>query len=1077
MTPLSFLSLIFVAQPSGPANLGYYMQPSLRGDTVVFVSQGDLWEVGTQGGSARLLTSHTAPASSPSISPDGKSVAFSGTYEGPNDIYWMPLTGDVPKRLTYSGYMHEVGWTPDGHILAASTIRSTLADAQLLSIDPSSRRQSFVPLYQASDGTYDPSGKTLFFTRFSFQGSSTKRYKGGTAQNIWKYSDGAAEAIPLTQNFTGTSKGPMWWNHRVYFLTDRDGSMNLWSMNEDGGDLKELTHYVNWDIQSASLDSGRIVYQLGADLHIVNTETGRDRTLDITLTSDFDQSRERWIKDPAAYLSSVAAAPDGSKIALTARGQVFVAPAEPGRLVEVTRKPGVRFRDAMFTADGKSLLALSDETGETEWWKLPINGVGVPEQITHGAKVLTLDGTPSPDGKLLAYTDHNQTLWLYNFGDKTTKKITDGPDGSPTDLKWSADSQWLAYTMPTKTFSRVTLYSLKTSTATPVTTDRSDAYSPVWSSDGKWLYFLSDRNFQTLVSSPWGPRQPEPFFDRQTQIYAISLTKGLRFPFQPPDELSLADEKPAAKPTTGPVATVIDLDGIVGRLWQVPVPAGDYSTLRTTDGKLFVLTSTITGAHSLASIEIANKDVAVKTLAGGVSSYDLTADGKKLIVNQGPNIYIVDANGPVALEKPVDLSGWSFAMQPREEWRQMFIEAWRLERDFFYDPKLHSVDWDSVLKRYLPLVDRVRDRQELSNLISQVVGELSALHTFVFGGDMRGPQTSVSSGWLGAVLTPSEAEGGYRVDRIYESDPDYPTSKSPLLMPGVDVSVGDIVTQVNGVDTKSAPSLEALLRNQADKQVLLHVKDGKTGKERDCIVKPISVDQFDDLKYTDWEQSRREMVDKLSGGNIGYVHLRAMGSTDMDQWERDFYPNIWKSGLIVDVRHNGGGNIDSWIIEKLLRKAWFYWQPRVGDPSWNMQWAFRGHVVILCDENTASDGEAFTEGIKRLHIGKVIGTRTWGGEVWLGFDNLLVDGGLASAAELGVYGPEGKWLIEGHGVDPDIIVDNLPHATFLGKDAQLTAGIDELLKEIKEHPVPVPPTPPYPDKSFHPGMAKPGVVK
>jgi len=1061
-TALICLAVAFLLPSAfGADNHGYYMQPTIHGDTLVFVSQGDLWQVGIGGGDAHALTSHVAPASNPSLSPDGRSVAFSGTYEGPRDVYVLPLSGDVPKRLTYGGGMSVVGWTPDGKILAATESHATLPNLELVSIDPNTRAQAVVPLAQASNGVYDPSGRTLFFTRFAFQGSQTKRYKGGTAQNIWSYAQGAPEAVPLTKNFPGTSKDPMWWGRRIYFLSDRDGWMNLWSMNEQGGDVRQITHSAGLDIQSAALDGGRIAYQLGADIHVFDLNKNADSTIDITLDSDFDQSLERWIKDPAQFVSSYDLSGNGSKLVLTARGTVFVAPAEPGRLVQVTRKPGVRYRFGMLTPDGKQVIALSDESGETEWWRFPANGVGTGERLSTGSSVTGGTGTMSPDGKNLAYQDKNQILWIL---DLTTKKVTKAAtslDGGFDSVTWSPDSQWLAFGMPTPTFSRLMLYSLKDASLTAITTDRSDATSPAWSPDGNWLYFLSDRTFHSQVSSPWGARAPEPYFTKQTKIYLLGLKKGLRSPFQPDDELY----SPAADKGEKPVKIQPDMDGLASRLWAVPIEAGNYGLL-TTDGKrLYFLGSDDGQSADLEELEIKNRDISAKKVATAVSGYMMSSDRSKLLISKAGRYYITSAGG-VSLEKPVDLSNWAFTVEPQAEWRQMFLDAWRLERDYFYDAHLHGVDWDAVYKKYLPMVNRVRSREELSNLIAQVVGELSALHTFVVGGDLREPLENISVASLGAELSPDRGAGGYRVTRIYNGEPDYPESMSPLSRPEVAMHQGDVILAINGQDTLDAPDIETLLRNQSGKQTLLHIKNGSDSKLRDTIVVPIDRGSDFDLRYTDWEVSRRTEVEKAGSGQIGYVHLRAMGSNDIEQWERDFYPVFNRQGLILDVRHNNGGNIDSWILEKLLRKAWFYWQARVGTPYWNMQSAFRGYVVVLCDESTASDGEAFTEGFKRLKLGKVIGERTWGGEIWLSFSNSLIDGGIASAAEFGVYGPEGKWLIEGHGVDPDMEVDNLPHATFLGKDAQLEAAIDYLGREIKEHPVPVPPHPAYPDKSF-----------
>jgi tricorn protease len=1082
---LPFLLLFSLASgPSQPSGVqGYYRFPAIHGDTIVFTAHGDLFRVGLQGGLAQPLTTHPAEETRPAISPDGATVAFSASYEGPTEVYTMPIDGGLPARLTFEGERAlVVGWTPDGRVLYTTRHYSTLPDAQLAAVDPRTHARSLVPLSQASDGCYDPGGGTIFFTRLPFQGSHTKRYQGGTAQNIWKFAAGTAEAALLTRDYAGTSKTPMWWQGRLYFASDRGGTMNLWSMDGSGGDLKQLTRHYGWDVQSPALDGGRIVYQLGADLHLYDIASGMDRTLAITLASDMDQLREKWIQKPMDYLTSARLSPSGDRVALTARGQVFVAPATQGRLVEASRRPAVRYRFAQFAPDGKSLIALSDQTGETEWWRLAANGVNAPKQLTEGAKVLRTAGSLSPDGKRLAFTDKNLELWIYDLErEKATKIASSEDDQNFSGLAWSPDSMWLAYVAPTATFDRIVLYSVKDERTTPVTTGRADSLSPAWSADGKWLYFLSNRTFQSLVRSPWGSRQPEPFFDRQTKIYVLALRQGLRSPFQPEDELHPAEpeKKPEGRPEEKgesgrrPPEVRIDLEGIQQRLMEVPVPAGNYEALSASEKRLFWITreTTFERKGSLSVLEIANRDVAAKTFVEDVRSYELSLDGKRLLARKGDDLYVLEtaATAPASLDKKkVDLSGWSFPLNPREEWRQMFVEAWRLERDYFYDRSLHGVDWPAMLKKYLPLVDRVTDRWELSDLLAQMVSELSALHIFVSGGDLRKGNDQVLPASLGARLSRDQARGGYRVDHVYQADRDYPDSVAPLAKPEVDVREGDVIQTINGVETLSVPDPAVLLRNQAGKQVLLRVRPRGDGETRDVVATPVSPTRLSALRYDDWEIGRRQVVEQQGKGAIGYVHLRAMGPNDMAQWMREFYPVFDRQGLILDVRHNGGGNIDSWVLEKLLRKAWFYWQGRVGRSTWNMQWAFRGHVVVLCDEHTASDGEAFTEGFRRLGLGKVIGTRTWGGEIWLSFNNTLVDNGIASAAETGVYGPEGAWLIEGHGVDPDIVVDNLPHATFDGDDAQLRAALEYLQRQIKEHPVPVPPPPAYPDKSGKP---------
>jgi tricorn protease len=1070
---------------------GYYRFPALSADKIIFTGEGDLWAVGLGGGAAERLTSHPGSEWSAAVSPDGKTVAFSAQYEGPTEVYTMPIDGGLPTRRTFDGENAlVVGWTPDGKIMVQTSHFSTLPNRQLLTVDPKSGKTELLPLSQASDGCFDDSGRVLYFTRLPFQGSHTKRYKGGTAQTLWKYELGRQEAVPLTPDYPGTSKTPMWWKGRVYFASDRDGTMNLWSMGPDGKDLKQHSFLKGWDVKSPSLRGGRIVYQAGADIHVFDIAAGADRLVSITLTSDLDQERERWVKKPMDYLTSAHVAPDGARIALTARGQVFVAPAEQGRLVQATSKSSVRYRDARFMPDGKSLLVLSDESGELEFWRVPANGVGRPEQLTQGGTVFRYEGLPSPDGKWIAFDDKNQKLWLHNIGEKRLLQIASSELSGFSWLNWSPDSNWLAYVSPADNeFDRIWLYGLKDDKTTALTDDRVDSYNPVWSPDGRWIYFLSDRYFQSLVASPWGPRQPEPFFGKTTKICAASLRKDGRFPFAPDNELMPPEQKEKEQKNQAKaeeakaegvaksgaaekkIEVLIDFDGIASRISEVPVPAGRYRNLAIDDKCLFWSEADVSASPKarLVALEIKNKDISPKTLVEDIGGYEMSLDGKKLMVRKSDGIRIIDAapKPPADLAKAkVNLDDWTFSISPREEWRQMFVEAWRLERDYFYDPNLHGIDYRGLLEKHLPLVARVTDRDELNDLISDLVGELAALHIFVAGGDRRVGADQINPASLGARLERDEAAGGYRIAHIYRSDPDYPEVSSPLSKPGLAVSEGDLITAINGVAALEAPSPSMLLRNKAGQQVLLGLKSSTSGHDYEAVVTPITINEEVNLRYAEWEYTRRLAVEEKGGGDIGYVHLRAMGGGDYTEWVKNFYPVFNRKGLIIDVRHNGGGNIDSWILEKLMRKAWFYWKNRLGRPTWNMQYAFRGHMVVLCNERTASDGEAFTEGFRRLGLGKVIGTRTWGGEIWLSFDTWLVDRGIASAAEMGVYGPEGQWLIEGHGVDPDIVVDNPPRETFDGRDAQLEAAVKYLKEEIRLHPVEVPPAPKYPVKAF-----------
>ena len=1076
--PMS-ISLALLARQSA-AESGYYRQPTIHDDTVVFVAEGDLWAVPVGGGRGSRLTTHPAAEGSPALSPEGKSIAFVARFEGPAEVYVMPRGGGRPRRVTFdAAVISHVGWTPDGKLLIGTNVHSGLPAQQLVLLDLSAADGSIVrsriPLAQAADGTLAPDGKTLYFTRLQFQGSHTRRYKGGTAQQLWSFRDGDPEAKPLTADYAGTSKSPMFWNGRVYFVSDRSGSMNLWSIKSDGTDPKQHTSHKGYDVASPALGGGRIVYQHGADLRLFEIASGMDRQIDITLDSDFDHSREKWIKEPIDFLTDAHPAPDGSKVVVTSRGRAFVIPRKGGRLVEAGRKSGVRYRDARFLPDGKTLLILSDESGEVELWTTAADGTGMPVKLTTDGIVLRRRAVPSPDGKYVAHADKNHRWYLLNTQTKENKLLGESAVDEFEDFHWSPDSKWVAFTEQVHNqFRQVKVYGIADGKVTAVTTDRYDSFSPAFSPDGKWLYLLSDRNLKSVVKSPWGTYQPEPFLDRKTKVYQLSLTPGIRSPFSPPTELDTAakdekkDEKKDDKKDPAVPAVTIDLETIATRLIPVPVPPGNYKSLVVNDKGLFWLSS-VAGDESKGTVEgvaIGHDEPTVKTIIENVAGLKLSADGKKLLLIRENELLLADAivDRADVKKSQVDLSGWTFAVNPRDEWQQMFAEAWRLERDFFYDRDMHGVDWPAIRKKYEPLLPRVTDREELDDLIAQMVSELSALHIFVRPGQVRKGPDDITPGRLGASLSRNLQSGGYRVDHVYRHDPDEPERASPLARPDVNIKDGDTIVAVDGSSTLSAADVGELLRRKAGRQVLLEVKPAN-GEIRKVVVRPITPAQDDDLRYHEWEYSRRQLTDKLGDDTIGYVHLRAMGGGDFESWARGYYPAFTRGGLIVDVRNNRGGNIDSWIVGRLLRKAWFYWNQRTGRAnSWNMQYAFRGHVVILCNEWTASDGEAFSEAVKRLKLGTIIGTRTWGGEIWLSMNNNLVDKGIASAAEYGVFDHTGEWLIEGHGVEPDIVVDNLPHATFQGDDAQLAAAVALIKKKLIESPVTLPPVPPFPKK-------------
>jgi tricorn protease len=1118
------------APPVVEQSLGYYRMPAIRGETIVFVAEGDLWRVDRKGGTASRLTSHPGEERDPSISPDGKLVAFTATYEGPREVYTMPIDGGLPVRRTWdAGRAGVTGWTPEGKLLYATDADSRLPAIRVWRHDCATDVRSVLPLAQCSDAAFLDASH-LVFTRLQFQGSHTDRYQGGTAQQLWSFvmpaEEGghADEAKPLTANYDGTSRRPLAWRDRVVFSTDRSGRMNLWSMRPDGSDLKQLTKHTDFDIGSSAIDGDRVVYQLGPDLWVHDLSKGSDDRLDVRLASDFDQLRERWLKDPAGQADSAHLSPDGDRIALTLRGRVFVVPVKPGRTVDVDRRGAIRYREARFMPDGKKLVAISDESGELEVVTLPANGIGSAESKSTDSKTLRWKAIPSPDGKRVAHTDKRQRLWVLELESGTNTLVEENAIEQINDVAWSHDSQWLAYVAQAANVNQqIKLWPVSGGPALVATSDRYDSYRPQWSVDGKFLYFISDRTFESVVGSPWGPRAPEPMFAQTGRIYQLALKSGARSPFEPDDEVFAeserlrkeqekkdAEAKAAAESVAKPegatgedagakaqdtkkdpdqkkgkdkeeakIAKVeIDAEGLAERLEVLPVAATSFGSgpLVVTDDAIFWMSYTLDalvdqdqpGGGTLMGLAIGNEKPEPKTVASGVRSAELSLDRKKLLIRKDKaSWFVVDAKpAPATLDKPIDLGAVSLSVTPQREWQAMFVDAWRLLRDYFYDRKMHGVIWRNVLTKYQPWTARVRSREELSDVFQEMTGELSALHHFVNGGDLRDGSDRVAIATLGAQLEPAPAQGGWRVTDIPESDPDEPTVRSPLNAPTVRMKVGDIILAIDGTPTLSVPHPSVLLRNKAGRQTLLSVRSTEGGDLRNVIVKPLSSSADSALRYRSWEVSRRRIVEKESGGDIGYVHLRAMGGEDIGDFVRDFYPVFNRRGLIIDVRHNRGGNIDSWVLNRLMRKAWMYWNQHAGRaPSWNMQYAFRGHMVVLCNERTASDGEAFSEGFRRLGLGKVIGTRTWGGEIWLSSSNTLSDGGLVSAGEYGVFDADGVWLIEGRGVEPDVVVDNLPHATFLGEDAQLKAAIEHLQQLIKSEPRDIPPVPPAPLKA------------
>ncbi|NKF49942.1 PDZ domain-containing protein [Shewanella sp. WXL01] len=1040
---------------------GYYRAPALHDTTVVFTAEGDLWKASINAQSATRLTTQVTEEIDASISHDGQWVAYTADYDGVKEAYVMPIAGGVAKRVTFENSRVTVqGWTADGKLLYATDHAFTPANSWALKIvDPSDLTVTDIPLADAVEGSLDDKGEYIYFTQFGLQLSTdnAKVYRGGAKGDIWRFKLGSKqEAEKLTGEHIGTVRQPMYWNERVYFISDASGNDNIWSMNQRGGDFKQHTQFADWQVRDAQLNNGRVVFQQGADIKLFDLASQQLINLDIGLTSDFSERRAKWVNNPMDYATSINFAGEGDKVAITARSHIAITSNESGRLVQVSAPQDSRLRNGVLSKNGDYVYAISDASGEQEIWRFAADGSSDAKQLTKDGNTLRTGLHLSPNGKLIAHEDYQGNVWLLDLSDNKNKKIiTNGEGlGEYQDIVWSHDNRYLALTKSEvgKQRSQVVLYSISDNKEVPLTTDKYESFSPTFSQDGQWLYFLSNREFNANPTSPWGDRNMGPMFDKRTQVFAIALDPKAKFPFAKATELTKAAKKDDKDDKQAKVK--VDWDDINTRLWQVPVDAGNYSSLSAAKGKLYLLDHQAESANLLV-VKFSNRGAKAEIFSEDVADYQLSNDADKLMLTRASNpseILIVDAGDKLpgdTADAKVNVSDWQLSISPKLEWQQMFEDAWLMHRDSFYDANMRGLDWAKTKQKYQPLLDRLTDRNELNDIFKQMMGELDSLHSQVRGGDIAKDPNRPQAAALGAKF--ANVKGGVKVEHIYQTDPEQPSHAAPLARVGVDVQNGDVITAMNGQNVASIAELTKMLSNQVGKQVLLTLKRGRN--EHQTVVEPYS--SRDDLymRYHDWVFQNAEKVTEESKGEFGYLHLYSMVSNDIESFAREFYTHYDKPGLIIDVRRNRGGNIDSWIIEKLLRRSWMFWQPTRGSSWGNMQQTFRGHLVVLTDQMTYSDGETFSAGIKSLGLAPLIGKQTAGAGVWLSGRNAVTDNGMARVAEYPQYSLDGTWVVEGHGVEPDIEVDNLPYATYQGGDAQLDAAIQYLKDEVQKQPI------------------------
>ena len=1079
---------------------GFFRYPHTDGKQVVFTSEGDLWKIPLKGGTAIRLTTHEGEERFAHFSPDGRWIAFSGQDDGQDDVYVMPAEGGEPKRLTYHPERDQViGWDYDGHVIFRSTREIPYRGYRIYTTSPEGGWPESIGLDKGTLISFEPGGSRIAFNRLSREFRTWKRYRGGWAQDIWVGNLARSEFTNITDNppqndWDGTDAFPMWHTDgRIYFLTDREGRSNIFSMTPEGLDLKQHTSHTEFDVRWSSLGDDVIVYQHGMDIWAYNIGTGKNSIIPIDLPSDRVQAREKFI-DPAKYISYFQLSPDGKRVLFCARGELFTVPSKgKGLRRQLTFTSGVRDKYPNWSPDGEQIAAWSDATGEELLYLYPSKG-GEPIETGTDGRGWHYPAVWSPDGKMLAYSNEELELVIVDAKSGRTR-VVDSGDWEIREYDWSPDSRFLVYTCPRANYNQtIRIWDSYEDKVHQVTEDFFNSHNPRFDPEGKYLYFLSDR-----VANPHLDWQEMTYIlDRRTRPFVLSLRKDELSPFAPeadPEEEEEWDfdkwKKKGKKKNDKdeeeekePVEVVIDFDGLSERIAPFPVPADNYGNLRAVKGKVFFVSWQNRGmlwkdpfekdVHRGVKLHKFNiKREKLKVVAEDIQGYDISRDGEHLLIRKDDKFKVTPIEEEFGGWKPeemkeeedkfVDLSGWDLHVDIRAEWKQMFNEAWRGQRDFFWEPNLHGVDWEAVRRQYLPLADRISTRDELNDLIGEMFAELNCSHSYVWGGDQRIAKYR-GTGLLGVDLS-HHSSGFYRIDRIIDGRRWSPDLSSPFTTHGELAEEGEYIVAINGQSTSDVPNYLELLRDKAGEIVALTLNDKPTLKGgREVIIKPIGSERS--LRYNDWVDDRRAYVTEKSGGKIGYIHLTNMGSRGLSQFTGDYLPQHDRQAMIIDVRYNGGGFVAPMILSHLARGMFAVGRSRHGSPYHTPSTAFHGHMAAVCNGETGSDGETFTEGFRRLGLGPIIGTRTWGGWVGIRGGKPLLDRGGVTQPEFTGWGLDGKWLIEGHGTDPDIVVVDNPADIIAGRDPQLDRTIEYLLDKIEKEPMIWPEQPPYPDRSL-----------
>ena len=1047
-------------------------QPTINGQGIVFVYGGDLWTVPSSGGEARRLTSHPGEELWPKYSPDGSYIAFSAQYDGNMDVFVIPTEGGVPKRLTYHPAPDlVVGWNPDGKRVVFDSGRHSYSGRfpKLFTVEISGGFPQALPMPMAWLASYSPDGSQIAYTPLPNAFNTWRKYRGGQTTPIWlfNFADNSIKEVPH-QNASDTF--PMWIGDTICFLSDREGTMNLFACDIKSEQVKRLTDHTTFDIKSASAGGGLIVYECGGHLYVLDPTSGKANKLSVRVPAELINLRPRYIEVEKQILS-LDLSPTGVRAAFEAHGEVLTVPAKKGDIRNLTQSPGACDRYPAWSPAGKRIAYFSDASGEYELYIVDQKATEKPTRINLGTPNFYYSPRWSPDGKKLAYTDKHLHLYYIDLDKKQPVLVDTDTYSHPErslDPVWSPDSNWIAYAKRLDNHLRaIFLYSLEKGEAYQVTDGMSDANSPVFDRNGKYLYFAASTNVG--LTTGWLDLTS---LDRRVirNIYVAVLRKELPSPLAPEsdEEKEEVEKEKKEEPKKEPPEKKeeaefrIDLENLDQRILALPMPPGDYSHLSAgEEGILFYLEALEPGRQKYNLHRFDMKEREAKPFLTGINAFDISHDGKRILYASEGVWGIVNSSGKVNVgDGKINTAAMEVRINPRAEWKQMLREAWRINRDFFYDPGMHGIDWAKIYDRYAAFLPYVAHRSDLNFLIGGMIGELQVGHAYVEGGEYPKVER-VPGGLLGTDY--EIVEGRYRIKKVYSGLNWNPDLRAPLTEPGTNVKEGDYILRVNGRELKAPTNIYSLFEKTAGKMVTLTV-NSKPLEEGSRTVTVVPVADEMSLRNRDWVEGNRRLVDKLSNGRVSYVYLPNTAGAGYIYFNRYYFAQLGKEGLVVDERFNGGGQAADYIVDMLGRPLLSYWSTRDGKDFPTPLGSIFGPKAMIINEYAGSGGDALPWYFRRRELGPLIGKRTWGGLIGVYDYPPLMDGGYVTAPRLAFWNPEGEWDVENIGVSPDIEVEMTPAEVIAGRDPQLEKAVEVVLEAIKKQPFKRPPRPPYPIK-------------